>query len=197
MEQVLVSAAQQLEKQLDSEIGRLDNLGADDLEAIRERRLKEMKQRQEKMIQWKQNVQEENMKRAIKRSSNWHAFHFRDTANTRSWSTRRNSSRFRRKARTLCVISTATERSDARSWTSIWRSSRLATSKQDSARSTQRNVLSLHSVCELKSFPALPWSKTAKQKITSWDSRTWEIAMVSLKKIFQASQELPFNHEST
>lgn len=60
MEQLLVSAAQQLEKQLDSEIGRLDNLGADDLEAIRERRLKEMKQRQEKIIQWKQNVKEEN-----------------------------------------------------------------------------------------------------------------------------------------
>lgn len=61
MEQLLVSAAQQLEKQLDSEIGRLDTLGADDLEAIRDRRLKEMKQRQEKIIQWKQNVQEENM----------------------------------------------------------------------------------------------------------------------------------------
>lgn len=56
MDQILVSAAMQLEKQLDSEIERLDNLGTDDIEAIRDRRIKEMKQRQEKMIQWKQNV---------------------------------------------------------------------------------------------------------------------------------------------
>lgn len=56
MDQILVSAAKQLEKQLDSEIERLDNLGTDDLDSIRDRRLKEMKQRQEKLIQWKQNV---------------------------------------------------------------------------------------------------------------------------------------------
>lgn len=56
MEQMLVSAAKQLEKQLDSEIDRLDNLGGDDIEAIRDRRLKEMKQRQEKIVLWKQNV---------------------------------------------------------------------------------------------------------------------------------------------
>lgn len=56
MEQILVSAAKQLEKQLDSEIERLDTLGSDDIEAIRDRRLKEMKQRQEKIVQWKQNV---------------------------------------------------------------------------------------------------------------------------------------------
>lgn len=51
-----MSAAKQLEKQLDSEIDRLDNLGGDDIEAIRDRRLKEMKQRQEKIVLWKQNV---------------------------------------------------------------------------------------------------------------------------------------------
>lgn len=56
MEQLLVSAAKQLEQQLDSELNRLDNLGTDDLEAIREKRIKEMKQRQEKIVQWKQNV---------------------------------------------------------------------------------------------------------------------------------------------
>lgn len=56
MDQILVSAAKQLEKQLDNEIERLDNLGTDDIEAIRERRIAEMKQRQEKMIKWKQNV---------------------------------------------------------------------------------------------------------------------------------------------
>lgn len=51
-----MSAAKQLEQQLDSELNRLDNLGTDDLEAIREKRIKEMKQRQEKIVQWKQNV---------------------------------------------------------------------------------------------------------------------------------------------
>lgn len=56
MDQILVSAAKQLEKQLDSEIERLDNLTVDDIDAIREKRLKEMKARQEKIIQWKSNV---------------------------------------------------------------------------------------------------------------------------------------------
>lgn len=56
MEQLLVSAAKQLEQQLDSELSRLDTLGTDDLEAIREKRIKEMKQRQEKTAIWKQNV---------------------------------------------------------------------------------------------------------------------------------------------
>lgn len=56
MDQILFSAAKQLEQQLDTEIERLDNLGTDDIEAIRERRLKEMKLRQEKIIKWKQNV---------------------------------------------------------------------------------------------------------------------------------------------
>ena len=56
MDQILFSAAKQLEQQLDSEINRLDNLGLDDIEKIRENRLKEMKQRQEKNLLWKQNV---------------------------------------------------------------------------------------------------------------------------------------------
>lgn len=60
MEQILaanlVNAAVQLEQQLDSEINRLDNLGSDDIDAIRERRMKEMKLRQEKLQIWKQNV---------------------------------------------------------------------------------------------------------------------------------------------
>lgn len=41
----LVSAAMQLEQQLDSEINRLDNLGTDDIEAIRESRIRDMKKR--------------------------------------------------------------------------------------------------------------------------------------------------------
>lgn len=77
MDQILVSAAQQLEKQLDSEIGksiirfsakcrvthgnfstldRLESLNSDDIEAIRARRIAEMKKRQEKTLEWKRNV---------------------------------------------------------------------------------------------------------------------------------------------
>jgi ribosome-binding ATPase YchF (GTP1/OBG family) len=59
MDQVLFSAAKQLEQQLDSEIDRLDNLSVDDIDAIREKRIKEMKLRQEKSILWKANVSEE------------------------------------------------------------------------------------------------------------------------------------------
>lgn len=56
MDQVLVNAAIQLENQLDSEIERLDNLTVDDIDTIREKRLKEMRERQEKIIVWKANV---------------------------------------------------------------------------------------------------------------------------------------------
>lgn len=57
MEQIiqsqLVSAAIQLEQQLDSEIQRLDNLGIDDLDTIRENRLKEMKKLAQQKQEWK------------------------------------------------------------------------------------------------------------------------------------------------
>lgn len=56
MDQLLAQAAKTLEAQLDSEIDRLDNLTVDDIDAIREKRLKEMKERQEKIIKWKANV---------------------------------------------------------------------------------------------------------------------------------------------
>jgi hypothetical protein len=56
MDQILFNAAKQLEHQLDNEINRLDNLGLDDIEKIRENRLKEMKLRQEKIVLWKANV---------------------------------------------------------------------------------------------------------------------------------------------
>lgn len=86
MDQMLVSAAMQLEKQLDNEIERLDNLGTDDIEAIRERRIKEMKQRQEKTIQWKQNVRrrkhDEPSELFYDRSIFLLSAYFRDTANT-------------------------------------------------------------------------------------------------------------------
>jgi hypothetical protein len=52
----LVTAAVQLEKQLDNEIQRLDNLGIDDLEQIRENRLKELKKLAVQKQEWKNNV---------------------------------------------------------------------------------------------------------------------------------------------
>lgn len=60
MDQLLMSAAQQLENQLDNEIQKLDNLTVDDIDSIREKRLKEMKARQEKIIVWKSNVRKKN-----------------------------------------------------------------------------------------------------------------------------------------
>jgi hypothetical protein len=44
------------EEQLDAEIERLDNLTEDDLEQIRNKRIQEMKTRQQQMQQWKINV---------------------------------------------------------------------------------------------------------------------------------------------
>lgn len=44
------------EEQLDAEIERLDNLTEDDLEQIRNKRIQEMKARQQQMQQWKINV---------------------------------------------------------------------------------------------------------------------------------------------
>ena len=52
----LVTAALQLERQLDSEIDKLDNLGTEDIEELREHRLKEMKKLAEKKQEWKANV---------------------------------------------------------------------------------------------------------------------------------------------
>lgn len=57
MEQLIqnqvISAALQLEKQLDQEIGRLDTLGIDDLDQIRQNRLKEMKKLAQQKQEWK------------------------------------------------------------------------------------------------------------------------------------------------
>ena len=70
MEQIiqsqLVSAALQLERQLDSEISRLDNLGGDDIEAIREQRLKDMKKQQVLRQEWKNNVRKYSECRKVK-----------------------------------------------------------------------------------------------------------------------------------
>lgn len=60
MEQVLqsslISAAVQLEKQLDSELSRLDSLGGEDLDKLREQRIKELKKQANQRQEWKNNV---------------------------------------------------------------------------------------------------------------------------------------------
>ncbi len=43
----LIEAAKVVEQQLDSEINRLENMGEDDLEIIRQKRLKQMKKQQQ------------------------------------------------------------------------------------------------------------------------------------------------------
>lgn len=52
IEQTVVSLARQMEQQVDRELNKLDNLGEDDIEAIRLKRVAEMKKRQEKMKEW-------------------------------------------------------------------------------------------------------------------------------------------------
>lgn len=56
VEKQLVAATQIIEKQLDAEIERLDNLDSEDLDAIRRDRLAAMKKRQEKKQEWISNV---------------------------------------------------------------------------------------------------------------------------------------------
>lgn len=51
----LLSAAVQLEKQLDSQIEKLDNIDSDDLQSLREQRLKELKELNKKKQQWLAN----------------------------------------------------------------------------------------------------------------------------------------------
>ncbi|XP_046976122.1 thioredoxin domain-containing protein 9 [Vanessa cardui] len=52
MEQILHQVAHNMEKQLDNEIGRLDALDNSDLEAIRQQRIAEMKQRAKQKQEW-------------------------------------------------------------------------------------------------------------------------------------------------
>lgn len=59
MEQVLqnslITAAVQLEQQLDNELSRLDSLGGEDLEKLREQRIKELKKQANQRQEWKNN----------------------------------------------------------------------------------------------------------------------------------------------
>ncbi|XP_047542800.1 thioredoxin domain-containing protein 9 [Vanessa atalanta] len=52
MEQIIHQVAQNMEKQLDNELGRLDALDNSDLEAIRQQRIAEMKQRAKQKQEW-------------------------------------------------------------------------------------------------------------------------------------------------
>lgn len=55
IEEVVLGAAKQLENAVDDEISRLDNLGGDDLESIRQRRLADLKRRAEQRAVWQHN----------------------------------------------------------------------------------------------------------------------------------------------
>jgi hypothetical protein len=52
VEGAVLKVAQQLEAQLDTELAKLDNLEDDDLESIRQQRIKDLKQQQEKTREW-------------------------------------------------------------------------------------------------------------------------------------------------
>lgn len=48
----VMQVAQRVEQQLDAELERLENMDADDLETLREKRLKEMKKNQQQRQTW-------------------------------------------------------------------------------------------------------------------------------------------------
>lgn len=63
LHQTLVSAASQLEQQLDSQINQLDNLDTDDLQALRNQRLNELKDLNKRKQEWLNNGHGEVKKR--------------------------------------------------------------------------------------------------------------------------------------
>lgn len=52
LQQTLVTAASQLEQQLDSQINQLDNLDSDDIQNLRNQRLNELKELNKKKQEW-------------------------------------------------------------------------------------------------------------------------------------------------
>jgi hypothetical protein len=52
LEQAVTMMAQQIEANVDKELTRLDNLGDNDLEQIRQQRMSELRKRQEKSKEW-------------------------------------------------------------------------------------------------------------------------------------------------
>ncbi|XP_055906965.1 thioredoxin domain-containing protein 9 [Eupeodes corollae] len=55
LENQLMNAAQHIEQQLDQQLDRLESLGTDDLQMIREQRIKEMKEQTKKKQEWLAN----------------------------------------------------------------------------------------------------------------------------------------------
>ena len=55
VENAVLAAAENVEKQLDEELDRLNNLKDDDLEAIRRKRMAEMRKEAEQKVMWKRN----------------------------------------------------------------------------------------------------------------------------------------------
>ncbi|XP_055847724.1 thioredoxin domain-containing protein 9 [Episyrphus balteatus] len=55
LENQLINAAQHIEQQLDQQLDRLESLGTDDLQMIREQRIKEMKELNKKKQEWLAN----------------------------------------------------------------------------------------------------------------------------------------------
>lgn len=86
MEQQLIAATQIIERQLDSEIEKLDNLDSEDLDAIRRERLAAMKKRQQKKQEWIANghgdylelYDEKDFFEATKKSDNVVCHFYRD-----------------------------------------------------------------------------------------------------------------------
>lgn len=60
LENQLFAAAQVIEQQLDQEFDRLDNLDTEDLKALREKRIQEMKKLSNKKQEWLRNVRTEH-----------------------------------------------------------------------------------------------------------------------------------------
>ncbi|KAK7082579.1 Thioredoxin domain-containing protein 9 [Halocaridina rubra] len=86
VEQQLIAATQIIEKQLDAEIERLDNLDSEDLDAIRRERIAAMKKRQQKKQEWIANghgdygelYDEKDFFEATKKSENVVCHFYRD-----------------------------------------------------------------------------------------------------------------------
>lgn len=52
VEQAVLQVAQQLERQIDDELHKIDNLQDDDLERIRQKRIQDMRRQQERTKEW-------------------------------------------------------------------------------------------------------------------------------------------------
>lgn len=65
LENQLFTAAKTIEQQLDQQLDRLDNLDSDDLKVLREQRLREMKDLNNKKQEWLRNVGDHLLQHSI------------------------------------------------------------------------------------------------------------------------------------